>query len=111
MPASSSYAHERPEEASLLALHAKAHLAEIGTTIVRTATEVHGGIGFTDEYDLHLWSYQLPEDGYVAMPLLGVGNQPSSAWCIRPGRPRSMFDPAVGAAGRPSECGGLNISE
>jgi alkylation response protein AidB-like acyl-CoA dehydrogenase len=46
---------ERPEEASLLALHAKAHLAEIGTTIVRTATEVHGGIGFTDEYDLHLW--------------------------------------------------------
>lgn len=46
---------ERPEEASLLALHAKAHLAEIGTAIVRTATEVHGGIGFTDEYDLHLW--------------------------------------------------------
>lgn len=46
---------ERPEEASLLALHAKAHLAEIGTQIVRTATEVHGGIGFTDEYDLHLW--------------------------------------------------------
>jgi alkylation response protein AidB-like acyl-CoA dehydrogenase len=46
---------ERPEEASLLALQAKAHLAEIGTGIVRTATEVHGGIGFTDEYDLHLW--------------------------------------------------------
>ena len=35
--------------------HAKAHLAEIGTAIVRTATEVHGGIGFTDEHDLHLW--------------------------------------------------------
>ena len=46
---------ERPEEASLLALHAKAHFAEIGTFIVRTATEVHGGIGFTDAYDLHLW--------------------------------------------------------
>ena len=46
---------ERPEEASLLALQAKAHLAEVGTAIVRTATEVHGGIGFTDEYDLHLW--------------------------------------------------------
>ena len=22
---------------------------------MRTATEVHGGIGFTDEHDLHLW--------------------------------------------------------
>ncbi|MBS1104905.1 MAG: acyl-CoA dehydrogenase [Deltaproteobacteria bacterium] len=46
---------ERPEEAPLLALHAKAHFAEIGTFIVRTATEVHGGIGFTDAYDLQLW--------------------------------------------------------
>jgi alkylation response protein AidB-like acyl-CoA dehydrogenase len=46
---------ERPEEASLLALHAKSHFAEIGTFITRTATEVHGGIGFTDAYDLHLW--------------------------------------------------------
>jgi alkylation response protein AidB-like acyl-CoA dehydrogenase len=45
----------RPEEAALMALNAKAHLAEIGTSIVRTATEVHGGIGFTSEYDLHLW--------------------------------------------------------
>jgi alkylation response protein AidB-like acyl-CoA dehydrogenase len=44
-----------PEEASLMAAHAKAHLCEIGTSIVRTATEVHGGIGFTDEHDLHLW--------------------------------------------------------
>jgi alkylation response protein AidB-like acyl-CoA dehydrogenase len=46
---------ERPAEALLLALQAKAHLAEVGTVVVRTATEVHGGIGFTDEYDLHLW--------------------------------------------------------
>lgn len=44
-----------PDEATLLAAHAKAHLCEIGTFIVRTATEVHGGIGFTDEHDLHLW--------------------------------------------------------
>jgi alkylation response protein AidB-like acyl-CoA dehydrogenase len=44
-----------PEEASLMALHAKAHLSEIGPAIVRTATEVHGGIGFTDEQNLHYW--------------------------------------------------------
>jgi len=46
---------DRPDEASRMAAHAKAHLAEIGTWIVRTATEVHGGIGFTSEHDLHLW--------------------------------------------------------
>jgi len=46
---------ELPLEASLMAAHAKAHLAEIGTEIARTSTEVHGGIGFTDEHDLHFW--------------------------------------------------------
>ena len=44
-----------PQEASLMACHAKAHLSEIGPSIVRTATEVHGGIGFTDELNLHYW--------------------------------------------------------
>jgi alkylation response protein AidB-like acyl-CoA dehydrogenase len=44
-----------PGEASLMACHAKAHLSEIGPAIVRTATEVHGGIGFTDEQNLHFW--------------------------------------------------------
>jgi alkylation response protein AidB-like acyl-CoA dehydrogenase len=44
-----------PEEASLMAAHAKAHLSEIGPFVVRTATEVHGGIGFTDEQNLHYW--------------------------------------------------------
>jgi alkylation response protein AidB-like acyl-CoA dehydrogenase len=44
-----------PEEASVVASHAKAHLSEVGPWIVRTATEVHGGIGFTDEQNLHYW--------------------------------------------------------
>ncbi len=44
-----------PDEASLMASHAKAHLSEIGPVIVRTATEVHGGVGFTDEQNLHYW--------------------------------------------------------
>jgi alkylation response protein AidB-like acyl-CoA dehydrogenase len=46
---------EVPDDAPLTACQAKAHLAEIGTVIVRTATEVHGGIGFTDEQNLHYW--------------------------------------------------------
>ena len=44
-----------PGESSLMAAHAKAHLAEISRFIARTATEVHGGIGFTDLLGLHLW--------------------------------------------------------
>ncbi|CAG0950758.1 acyl-CoA dehydrogenase [Myxococcaceae bacterium] len=51
-----------PAEASLVAAHAKAHLCEIGTFIVRTATEVHGGIGFTDAHDLHLWFKRVGAD-------------------------------------------------
>jgi len=44
-----------PEEAPLMAAHAKAHLSEIGRFIARTATEVHGGIGITDLLGLHYW--------------------------------------------------------
>ena len=44
-----------PEESELMATLCKAHLSDVGQDLVRTATEVHGGIGFTDEYDLQLW--------------------------------------------------------
>jgi alkylation response protein AidB-like acyl-CoA dehydrogenase len=44
-----------PAEASLTAAHAKAHTSEIGRFVARTATEVHGGIGFTDLLGLHYW--------------------------------------------------------
>ena len=44
-----------PDEARLYACHAKAHLAEVGTFVARTATEVHGGMGFTDLLGLHYW--------------------------------------------------------
>jgi len=44
-----------PEEASLMAAHAKAHTSETGTFVARTATEVHGGMGFTDLLGLHYW--------------------------------------------------------
>lgn len=44
-----------PEEASLTACHAKAQLDEVGARIAKTATEVHGGMGFTDLVGLHYW--------------------------------------------------------
>jgi len=44
-----------PSEASLTAAHAKAHTSEIGQFVARIATEVHGGMGFTDLLGLHYW--------------------------------------------------------
>jgi alkylation response protein AidB-like acyl-CoA dehydrogenase len=43
------------DEAHRLACHAKAHLAEVGRMIARGTTEVHGGMGFTDDLGLHYW--------------------------------------------------------
>ncbi|NIP16675.1 MAG: acyl-CoA dehydrogenase [Pseudomonadales bacterium] len=44
-----------PGEASVSACHAKAHLSEVGKFVAKTATEVHGGMGFTDLLGLHYW--------------------------------------------------------
>ena len=44
-----------PDQATMLAAHAKAHLSETGTFVARTSTEVHGGMGFTDLLGLHYW--------------------------------------------------------
>lgn len=44
-----------PAQAERLAALAKAHASEVASEILRKATEVHGGIGFTEQYDLHLW--------------------------------------------------------
>ncbi len=46
---------ELPDEATLYASHTKAHLAEVGKFVAKTATEVHGGMGFTDLLGLHYW--------------------------------------------------------
>ena len=46
---------EDPEESHLNACHAKAHLAEVGSFVGKTATIVHGGMGFTDLLGLHYW--------------------------------------------------------
>ncbi len=44
-----------PEESRVTACHAKAHLSEVGQFVAKTATEVHGGMGFTDLLGLHYW--------------------------------------------------------
>ena len=45
-----------------LACLAKAHLAEVGRNVARTATEVHGGMGFTDLMGLHYWFKRIAFD-------------------------------------------------
>jgi acyl-CoA dehydrogenase len=45
----------RPREAPRLAAMAKASLGDVYSRAARRAVEVHGGIGFTWEHDLHLW--------------------------------------------------------
>jgi len=44
-----------PDEAPLMACHALAHISEIGREIASLSTQVHGGIGWTDEQNLHFW--------------------------------------------------------
>ena len=44
-----------PGEARLMACHAKAHVSEMSKGIAKKATEVHGGMGFTDLLGLHYW--------------------------------------------------------
>jgi len=44
-----------PDEARLMACHAKAHISEMSKGIAKKATEVHGGMGFTDLLGLHYW--------------------------------------------------------
>ncbi|MGI9326005.1 MAG: acyl-CoA dehydrogenase family protein [Pseudomonadales bacterium] len=46
---------DSPDEAHLTACHTKAHVSEMGTRVAKTATEVHGGMGFTDLLGLHYW--------------------------------------------------------
>ncbi|MDY6828416.1 MAG: acyl-CoA dehydrogenase family protein [Pseudomonadota bacterium] len=44
-----------PADASVMACHAKAHLAEVCTEVANKATLGHGGMGFTDLLGLHYW--------------------------------------------------------
>ena len=52
--AAHSFDHE-PDEARLQACQAKSHISEVAKMISKKATEVHGGMGFTDLLGLHYW--------------------------------------------------------
>ena len=56
-----------PEETPLLSSLLLAHLSEIGREIASVSTQVHGGIGWTDEQNLHFWFKRIG----VARHLLG----------------------------------------
>jgi len=56
-----------PDEAPLMACHVLAHASEIGREIASVSTQVHGGIGWTDEQNLHFWFKRIG----VARHLLG----------------------------------------
>ncbi|MFI5317368.1 MAG: acyl-CoA dehydrogenase family protein [Myxococcota bacterium] len=64
--AAHAFEHE-PHEAERMAALCKAHVSEVATEVLRKATEVHGGIGFTEQYDLHLWFRRVA----LSRPLLG----------------------------------------
>ena len=51
-----------PDDARLTALQAKAHLGDVGRTVARLTTEVHGGMGFTDLLGLHYWFKRIAFD-------------------------------------------------
>ena len=50
---------QSPKDLSLAAAFAKSHMDEVGRFVARTATEVHGGMGFTDLTGLHYWFKRL----------------------------------------------------
>ena len=60
-----------PQEAPLMACHVLAHVSEIGREIASVSTQVHGGIGWTDEQNLHFWFKRIG----VARHLLGGPEQ------------------------------------
>jgi len=58
-------------DASRVAAHAKAHLADRFVSVARAAVQAHGGIGYTWEYDLQIWFRRsLFDRAYLGEPSL-----------------------------------------
>jgi len=58
-------------DASRVAAHAKAHLADRFVSVAHAAVQAHGGIGYTWEYDLQIWFRRsLFDRAYLGAPSL-----------------------------------------
>jgi alkylation response protein AidB-like acyl-CoA dehydrogenase len=58
-------ADNEPETAPLAASMAKAYASDAGTRVTGASLQVHGGIGFTWEHDLHLWLKRAMSDAVM----------------------------------------------
>jgi alkylation response protein AidB-like acyl-CoA dehydrogenase len=54
-----------PESAAIAASVAKAYAADAGWKVTASALQVHGGIGFTWEHDLHFFLKRARTDGHI----------------------------------------------
>ncbi len=54
-----------PEQTPRMACHTLAHISEIGREIASVSTQVHGGIGWTDEQNLHFWFKRIASDRHL----------------------------------------------
>jgi alkylation response protein AidB-like acyl-CoA dehydrogenase len=59
-------ADNEPETLPLAASMAKAYASDAGWRVSASSLQVHGGIGFTWEHDLHLWLKRARADGAAA---------------------------------------------
>jgi alkylation response protein AidB-like acyl-CoA dehydrogenase len=56
-------------DAEFAAAHAKAHLSTCFTDAARCAVQIHGGVGYTWEFALHLWLRRaLFDHAYLGAP-------------------------------------------
>ena len=58
-------ADSEPAELSLAASAAKAYASDAGWRVSASALQVHGGIGFTWEHDLHFFLKRAKTDGHL----------------------------------------------
>jgi alkylation response protein AidB-like acyl-CoA dehydrogenase len=58
-------ADSEPEELSLAASSAKAYASDAGWRVSASSLQVHGGIGFTWEHDLHFFLKRAKTDGHL----------------------------------------------
>jgi alkylation response protein AidB-like acyl-CoA dehydrogenase len=58
-------ADNEPQTAPLAASMAKAYASDAGTHVTGASLQVHGGIGFTWEHDLHLWLKRASADSVM----------------------------------------------